>query len=176
MTFSKIYKENWQYVYNYVLAKCKNAANAEDIVENTFIKFYRLESAKYYESKSSIKTWLCRMAGQQLIDMYRNKNQKKSNLFVTGLNEEGKDNNNFVAPSSYNTNEMVENNELKAKIYGSFRSLSKKNRKLAIYFFLNDRTYEEISEIMDIPLGTVKGTISRIRQILQCKLKGVYSL
>ena len=91
-------------------------------------------------------------------------------------NDEEKSYFNFVAPEQSKADNEVLTKELHGKIAKAFRTLKPKYRKIAILYFLRDLPYVEIAEIVNVPMGTVKGMISRARQKLQAELGNVYNM
>ena len=58
----------------------------------------------------------------------------------------------------------------------ALNGLKSAQKELAEAFFIYEFTYNEMSEMFDLPLGTVKGNINRIREKLQSQLKNEYQL
>jgi len=83
-------------------------------------------------------------------------------------NDNGIDEFQFVADAEADSE--MDREELSAKIMKSFRGLKPKYRKIAVLFFMNQKSYKEIAEILDVPMGTVFGMISRCRKMLQTSL------
>jgi len=53
-------------------------------------------------------------------------------------------------------------------------TLKPKYQRIAELYFLQDKPYNEVAELLEIPLGTVKGMINRVRTMLQAELKPAY--
>jgi RNA polymerase sigma factor (sigma-70 family) len=68
------------------------------------------------------------------------------------------------------TNEYAENNELRIKLNRAFKTLNPRHKEIALLFFVKDRSYNEIANVLNMSLGTVKPSIFRIRKLLQKKL------
>jgi RNA polymerase sigma-70 factor (ECF subfamily) len=146
--------------------------DAEDITTMVFVKLH-----KHFESydvhRAKIYTWLRTIAQNSIIDFYRT--DKSSNYVnVDGfVDDEGNEYFQFVAGETYETESIMDNNELKIAIGKAFNNLKPKYKRIAELFFLEDRQYNEIAEICNVPMGTVKGMISRCREMLQTQLQGV---
>jgi RNA polymerase sigma factor (sigma-70 family) len=66
--------------------------------------------------------------------------------------------------------------EIKGKINNAIDKLDVKYRRVAILYFLWEYEYSEIAIILNVPMGTVKGMLSRSRAKLQDSLKDTYTL
>jgi RNA polymerase sigma-70 factor (ECF subfamily) len=73
-----------------------------------------------------------------------------------------------------NSDENLENKELLEAVHKAMSSLKPKYQKIATMFFIEDRPYPEIAEALQMPVGSVKGTIFRIKSMLRGELQFVY--
>jgi RNA polymerase sigma-70 factor (ECF subfamily) len=171
-TFEQIYREQYSAVLNYVSFKVHDKALAEDITSDTFLKALQYFPS-FDESKSNITTWLRNITNTCITDNYRGLTGNHANRMVAVsefVNDEGMETFNFLAPEE--ANQLAETNEFNGRIAKAFRQLKPKYRKVAVLYFLRDMEYNKIAEICDIPMGSVKGMISRVRATLQTELKG----
>ena len=74
--FEQVYEENFSYVYNYIYMLVLNKETAEDIVSEAFLKALKNYSS-FDPNKSAVRTWLCRIAKNTLIDQTRSQASKK---------------------------------------------------------------------------------------------------
>ena len=74
--FETVYEEQFSYVYNYVYMMLLNKEITEDIVSESFLKAYKNYSL-YDPEKSGVRTWLCRIAKNTVIDHARSQSAKK---------------------------------------------------------------------------------------------------
>ena len=174
--FDAIYKKYYNQVYFFVNGRLfGNTIIAEEITNDVFSKAYK-HLVNYDVMRSQLNTWLFTIAKNSVIDYGRSKQYKKSthvDLIDGYVDESGKETYQ-VGCDNNNGQTNMENKELAATISNALNSLNERDRELSVLFFMEERSYEEISEIMDIPLGTVKGTLNRCRAKLQKKLQGVY--
>jgi len=174
--FTGIYNKYYSQVYFYVNGKLfNNTIIAEEITNDVFMKAYK-HLVNYDVMKSQLNTWLFTIAKNSVIDYSRSKDYKKStnlDLIDGYVDENGNETYQFGSDMMDGQNSM-ENKELGATISKAFEGLNDRDRELSLLFFMKQKTYEEISEIMEIPLGTVKGTLNRCKAKLQTKLQGVY--
>lgn len=171
-TFNEIYKRYHKKVFNYVAYKLNgNYLIAEDITSETFIKVNNKLNT-FDATKSEIFTWIMTIAINCIADYFRRDKSKyciRLSDFVD--NETGNEFIQLIADNK--TDSTIEGKELMREIKMAFESLKPNYKKIANLYFLEELQYNEIAEICNIPMGTVKGTINRCREILQKQLNGV---
>jgi RNA polymerase sigma-70 factor (ECF subfamily) len=172
-SINTLYNSYYKEIYKHILFKVKGKHEiAEEITQDVFIKANE-HLNKFDGTRATVKTWLYTIANHKIIDFYRaNANNTKINVSDFSDAETGKEIFTFVG--SEHTNTQAENNELRAKIEKAINNLKPDYKKVAELFFYYDKQYNEIAEICNIPIGTVKANISRIRNILQTNLVNVY--
>ena len=171
MTISNLYKMYGAKVLGYITQKSTNIdhSDAQMLCNDVFIKANNYIDG-FDSKKSKITTWLCNIANTIVLDWYREEKSKRDRYMNTSdfTDEDGKDIYQFIADND--TMKVVENNELDAQIAKAFNKMKPNYKKVATLFFLDGMQYNEIAEICDIPMGTVKGMINRCRTTLQREL------
>jgi RNA polymerase sigma-70 factor, ECF subfamily len=181
MRLTEIYNKTHAEVQNHVSRVIRNFHDSEDVTSDVFVKIQKLmckPETCFDENKSSLSTWVHTVTNSVIIDFFRTNHQehyKAVSDFADGENED-KTYFDFVAPQRHNADALALNAELHSRIAKAFRTLKPKYRKIAILFFLRDLPYAEIADIVNVPMGTVKGMINRCRAILQHELKGIYNV
>ena len=165
--FTKIYNENVNFVFFKIKVMVKNKQLAEDLTNETFIKVYQ-KFDTFDSTKGKITTWINNIAKNTVIDYVRVK-KNTNTVSVEDMKYDDSYAFQFVA-KNIETDKELTNNELSTKLDNSFNKLKPNYQKTAILFFKWEYSYNEIAEILDVPLGTVKGTISRCRELLQKSL------
>ena len=178
-TVERAYKECHAEIYAQALQAVKNPENAEDIRANVYLKIQRLDCAEYNDDKGAeFESWIYTITNTVILDFFRTEAKKQNRLQCVSdfadQNDESKSYFFFDAHRSQDADQMVMNTELQKTIAKAFRTLKPHYRKIAILFFLREKSYQEISEILDIPMGSVKGMLSRAKARLQDTLEGVY--
>jgi RNA polymerase sigma-70 factor (ECF subfamily) len=173
ISFNQIYSEHYNKVLNFISSKIKGRREiAEEITQDVFIKVN--EHIKNYDVyKGAITTWIYTIANNKVIDFYRS---DKSNYMVGVdgfVNDEGESIYEFKDTS--NADESVNSEETMSSVERAMSNLNEKEKSIATLYFIKQMKYEEIAMELNIPMGTVKGLINRIRNKLQTQLKGVYS-
>lgn len=169
--FKHIYDKHYTQVLNYINSRInyKNEI-AQELTQDVFLQVSK-HVDKYDVYKAKVTTWLFTIANNKIIDYFRaNKNAGNISHVDGWTDENGKET--FSFESSYYV-EGIEEHEMQATIKTAMSGLNEKEQSIAIMYFMEDRQYNEIAETLDIPMGTIKGMISRIRTKLQNKLKNV---
>ena len=180
LLFNKVYVENRKTILTYITYKLGRNNNeiAEDLCEDTFIK-----ASKYLdtfdESKSKLSTWLHNIANCVIVDHIRAEKNRRNTIAISDYidNESGAE---WLQISSGDkTDEEVHNNETLESINNSLMNLKPKYQQIAQLYFVEEYSYNEIAQMLNIPLGNVKVLILRCRAMLQAELRVVgasYSL
>ena len=180
-TIERAYNECHEQIYNHALRVVKNVHDAEDVRGNVYLKIQRLECTNYDKNhikKAQFSSWINTITNSVLLDFFRTNHQEHYQAIAdfADNNDESKTYFNFVAPDNYKADAEVLTSELHSRIAKAFRTLKPKYRKIAVLYFLRDLPYVEIAEIVNVPMGTVKGMISRARVKLQAELRNVYNM
>lgn len=178
LNIEQIYREHKTNVFNQVLRLIKNYHDAEEITEDVFLKVMRLdakESTQFNSELSALTTWLRTITVSVVLDYFKTNHQDKYKNVSDFVDGEGNEVFQFDAPKSTFADTPIMTAELREKVLKAFRGLKPKYRKIAVMFFMKEQSYEEIAEMLNISMGTVKGTLSRARTQLQKELNGAYN-
>ena len=143
---------------------------ARDLVQETFMKAF--SSLASYRSEFRFSTWLYKIAANSSIDHLRKKRIKALSLdrpIDTGdgvMEIEVPDN-------SFNPELALVRKQQRFSIEEAINSLPPKYCEVIVYRHKDDKSYEEIADLLGIPVGTVKARIFRARELLKRKLKNV---
>jgi RNA polymerase sigma-70 factor (ECF subfamily) len=154
-------------IYNMIYQMIKNKEETEDLVQETFIKaFHSLDS---YNDQYAFSTWLYKIAFNNCIDSIRKRKLRTFSIDQTIVLKEGEVRHQIPAESPGPEGKLLFL-ERKKLIQKAVNSLPERYRRVIILRHQEDRSYDEISEILGIPLGTVKARIFRAREMLKKKL------
>lgn len=157
----KRYKDK---LFNFVMRYFNNREQAEDVVQETLIKLYT--HAHYYKDIAQFSTWIYTIAKNNALTELRKNKAKKSDSMWT---DDGK----FIdiASSEIPLDEKVQN-EIAVEKLNKYLLELPENFRIAVYLRdFEEHSYEEISMILEIPIGTIKSRINRGRIMLAEKLK-----
>jgi RNA polymerase sigma-70 factor (ECF subfamily) len=142
------------FLFNSVLQVCHDRALAEDVVLDAYL--YAFKYIKNFKGESSIKTWLYRIARNTL---YKHLNRIQNVEYrddVSKLKDE-------KAPFF--------ESDTKELLYEALEKLDIDEREIITLVDVEGLSYEEVSEILGVPLGTVKSRLARVRDKLRAILK-----
>jgi RNA polymerase sigma factor (sigma-70 family) len=154
-------------IFNFIFRMVKNRAEAEDLTQETFIKAFNALSS--FNSDYAFSTWLYKIAVNNSIDHFRKKRLKTCSLDTPIKAKDGD-----LLREFPDTNHGPESGllakEKRLQIQQAIDSLPEKYRKAILLRHTQDKSYEEIAEELNIPLGTVKVRIFRAREMLKKQL------
>ena len=166
LTIEKLHAEHHQKIFIWINSKIRDKEQAEELANDVFIKaFENLED--YDQNVAKVSTWIFTIAKNLLIDYYR-----KRKLETTSMNNYVDEDGNELLIHTDNGNpekEMI-NNQLGDKIMDAIISLPSNYQTIVDLFLIDQKSYDEIAEHLSIPLGTVKGSISRAKEMLRTRL------
>ncbi|MGL5616587.1 MAG: RNA polymerase sigma factor [Sarcina sp.] len=137
-------------IYRLAFSRTKSLTDGEDIVQEVFLKL--MDSDRNFCSEEHLKAWLLRVTIN-----------KSKNLLNTAW---------FRKTTTLDDN-LVFLIEEKSEVYKYVLELPSKYRVVIHLFYYEDLKTEEIAEILDIKQGTVRSQLTRARELLREKLKGV---
>lgn len=171
--FNQIYREEYASVLNYIAFKiqhynfCKEIS--EEIANNVFMKVYK-HIDTFNPEKASAPTWIRAITNNCIVDFIRSDKSKLNTNISDFVNlETGEEF--FTIVSTIETDTETEQNELAETVNNALDSLKPKYKEIAELYFMNELSYNEISSKLEIPLGTVKGMIFRVREMLKSQLE-----
>jgi RNA polymerase sigma-70 factor, ECF subfamily len=157
-------------IYQHCFRMLGNAHEAEDIAQEAFIRAY--VNIHSFDDRRKFSTWLYRIATNLTIDRLR-KRKPDHYLDAEVKGTEGLDMYSQLADQGRLPEEEVEGLELQRYIQYEISKLPPKYRSIIMLRYIEEFSLQEISEILDIPLGTVKTRIHRGREALRKKLRHV---
>ncbi len=151
---------------NFVFYFLRDEEHADDIVQETFIKLY--EKKHYYKEIAKFSTWIYTIARNLANTELRKKSRTKI-MYLSQINNDKKDYELKSNDPELNTN--IENEFLLKEVHISIGKLPENYKSVIILRDIQGLSYEQISNIVGVPLGTVKSRINRARLQLQVDLK-----
>jgi RNA polymerase sigma-70 factor, ECF subfamily len=172
-TFDEIYKKNRNRVIGQIMQTYKNMDVAEEICNTVFLELNEILHL-HDTSIRKIESWLHWTTKNRLIDYMRTEGKKamQTTEISEFADETGKEY--FQIADKGTASDSIENNELKTQIFNAFNKLKPNYRKIADMAFIQQLTYEEIADELNMPMNSVKVNILRVRKMLQAELQPVY--
>jgi len=139
---------------------------AEDILQDVFIKVYR--NLNNFDTNLKFSSWIYRITRNQVISNHRkNKARPQSIKWDAEINDEIL--NNLAA--DFDISQEVDLRFLQENIKQILNNLDKKYREVLVLKFLEEKTYQEISDILKKPAGTVATLINRAKKQFKKEVK-----
>ena len=154
-------------IYNYALKLTANVSDAEDLVQDTIVKAYRFFSS--YERGTNAKGWLFRILKNSYINNYRKTSRQPDKVDYDGI-EPFYEN---IRSEQSNTTDMesvMYGQMMDDTITSALNRLSEDFRTVVLLSDIEGFTYEEISNMMDVPIGTIRSRLHRGRNLLKIEL------
>ena len=156
-------------LYSAALRMTRNAADAEDLVQETFLKAYRAYGS--FTEGTNLKAWLYRIQTNAYINTYRKKQRRPSEVELGELQDLYLFKRLGEASGAQQSAELeMLDDFIDADIIDALESLPENFRLPVLYADVEGFSYKEIAEILDAPIGTVMSRLHRGRKALQKKL------
>jgi RNA polymerase sigma-70 factor (ECF subfamily) len=154
-------------LYNFAVRMTGNSEDANDLVQETFMKAYRFFES--FEKGTNCKAWLFRILKNSYINRYRKESKQPDKVDYDDIKEFY----HTIKHSSLDSTDMQEkmfDGLLSEKVSRALNSLPEDFREVVQLCDIEGFTYEEIANMVDCPIGTVRSRLHRGRKILRDKL------
>lgn len=156
-------------IYSVVYNLISNKEDASDLSQEAFIKAFR--SIARFKGKSSFFTWLYRIAVNTSLTFLK-KNRYRRFLSYENITEEtGSSDVLEVLAAKTSTEKPTLIKELQHKLNEALQSLSVKHRTVIVLFEIDNLSHQEIAEIMNCSVGTVRSRLHYAKKQLQSELQ-----
>ena len=160
----------------------KNRYEAEDCLQDAFLKLYKSIIEKKYESKSKFSTYFYSIVFNTAVDYYRkyraknfnitsidvtNANYRDGDELTRYFNESEIDDRLYIEDLNLNTEKNVLSAEIQKIVNKYVASIPEHYSVILTMFYVNELSHNEISEILSLPLGTIKNRIFRAKEKLK---------
>lgn len=160
--FSQLVRRYERRVFALTARMCRNPADAEEAAQEAFVAAW--QGLRFFRGESSFSTWLYRLASNACVDLLRREGRRQS---AAGPSLDDGEAGFDLADQGPSPQQLVERSELRRQIEEGLRALPPDYRQVLILREIHQQTYEEIAEICQLDLGTVKSRISRGRRQLR---------
>jgi RNA polymerase sigma-70 factor (ECF subfamily) len=165
--FAELAMEHMPALYSAALRMTRNAADAEDLVQETFLRAYRAFGS--FTEGTNLRAWLYRILTNTYINAYRARKRRPEQADVEDvedlylyhrLSPDG-------SPLSRSAEEEALASFTDDEVKAAIESLPEAFRMAVLLADVEGFSYKEIAEITDVPIGTVMSRIHRGRRALQ---------
>lgn len=161
--FGKIVDAYQNRLFGFVRRMVKDGEDASDIAQETFVRAF--QGIHRFDGRSSIRTWLFRIAYNLCIDRARKAGRTPSE---TSLDTSFEDDERIDVPDSrWDPQKMILGDEFRAVLERGIGTMSEKLKSVLMLHDQHDMAYEEIAKILNVPIGTVKSRLFLARAHLQ---------
>lgn len=154
-----------QPVYSLVQRLIDDASEASDVTQDVFLKVFR--NIGSFRGQSSLKTWVYRISVNEAHNRRRWFGRHRRAEIELESDDTGKSWLEHLSDQSRTPYELVLNQERRAAIERALAGLSPAFRDAVVLRDLEDLSYEEIADVLDVSIGTVKSRILRGRDALR---------
>jgi RNA polymerase sigma-70 factor (ECF subfamily) len=169
--FADVAMEHMPSLYTAALRMTRNPADAEDLVQETYLKAYRAFGG--FTEGTNLKAWLYRILTNTYINTYRAKKRRPEESDIDDLE-------NFYlyrrlgglegAAAGRSAEDEVLDHFTETEVKEAIEALPEQFRMAVLLGDVEGFSYKEIAEILDVPIGTVMSRLHRGRRALQKRL------
>ncbi len=167
--FGELMERHRKSLYHTMLKMIKNTDDAEDLTLEAFAKAFR--SLDKFKKEFTFSTWLFRIASNNAIDFIRKKKLETLSITSAYTDESGEDVGLDIKDESLDPQEEAIKSQKTEIMLNFVGRLPVKYQRLVDLRFFQELSYEEISEKINIPLGTVKAQLHRAKELLYDLIK-----
>lgn len=156
-------------IYALAYRMAGNDADAKDLTQEALIRVYR--ALRRIDPAANLESWLYRIITNLYIDLLRRRPKVRVESLDAPLHTvKGDEVSREVEDPRPDPEELVVDAQLDADIQRALLALSPELRVVVVLSDVEGRSYEEIAEMVHIPVGTVKSRLHRARRVLQARL------
>jgi RNA polymerase sigma-70 factor (ECF subfamily) len=158
-------------LYSAAMRMTRNPADAEDLVQETYLKAYRAYHT--FQEGTNLKAWLYRILTNTYINKYRKESRRPSEVdlgTVEDLYLYRRVGSEESAEAARTTEERVLDGLVESDVKAAVEELPENFRIPVLLADLEGFSYKDIAEILDIPIGTVMSRLHRGRKAMQKRL------
>jgi RNA polymerase sigma-70 factor, ECF subfamily len=156
--FGELVRRYQDRLYNTVHRLVDNAEDAQDVVQDAFLNAY--QSLASFKGDSQFFTWLYRIAVNTAISLKRKRRVVYS--IRAGRGSEGGDE--PIDPSDLSRPEHgLERSEVERRVQDALNRLSPEHRTVLVLKDMDGQKYEDMAEILGVPIGTIRSRLHRAR-------------
>jgi RNA polymerase sigma-70 factor (ECF subfamily) len=155
-------------MYNFALRLTMDPTDAEDLVQDTVVKAYRFFSS--YEKGTNAKAWLFRILKNSYINNYRKKSKRPNEVDYDEVSTFYE----TIRADQTDTSDLEERmyrDMLDDTVTKALEDLPEDFRSVVLLCDVEGFTYEEIANMLDVPIGTIRSRLHRGRNLLRAALE-----
>ncbi len=158
--FSALVSRYQRELYHFLVRFLGNRASAEDVFQETFLQVH--QSAEQFDTQRRFRPWLFTIAANKARDLIRSQSRCPTNPLQASISPGDEESGEFIdlmqsvgeLPS-----DPMEKRELQEQVHNAVTTMPEHLREILLLSYFHQFPYKQISEILDIPLGTVKSRL-----------------
>jgi RNA polymerase sigma-70 factor, ECF subfamily len=158
--FAQLVNRYQRELYHFLVRFLGNRASAEDVFQETFLQVH--QSAEQFDPQRRFRPWLFTIAANKARDLIRSQARRPTNPLQASISP-GEDESGEFIDLMQSTNDLpsdpMERQELQELVHNTVTSMPEHLREILLLSYFHQFPYKQISEILDIPLGTVKSRL-----------------
>jgi RNA polymerase sigma-70 factor, ECF subfamily len=159
-------------VFNLICRLLNQPADAPDVVQEVFLKVFR--NLNHFQGKSTLKTWIYRIAVNEAYNHRRwFSRHKKSEVCLTASDDDSISLSDVLPDKCRSPFELASDSETRSLVEQALLKINPVFRSAVVLRDIEDLSYDEIADVLQISLGTVKSRILRGRENLRRELEQV---
>lgn len=166
--YSELVDKYQRALYFHILKMIKDKEQVNDLVQEAFVKAF--DNLNTYSTNYAFSTWLYRIATNHTIDYLRKKKLKTLSIDEPVKTRDG-EMRMQLEDESAGTDRNIIRKQRQNIVQNAIDDLPPKYRKVIEMRHMEEKSYQEIADVLDLPLGTVKAHIFRARELLYKALK-----
>lgn len=151
--------------YQYAYRLTSNQDEASDIVAEAFVRIYK--ALKNFRGQSSFGTWLYRILTNCYLDFRKREKSRQHESLDAAVQVDGGEVQRQYVDESDGPEEIAERNARETAVREALGSMPEYQQAMLVMYHVETLSYEEISEALDLPIGTVKSRLNRARLALR---------
>ena len=158
--FAKLVGRYQRELYHFLVRFLGNRASAEDVFQETFLQVH--QSAEQFDPQRRFRPWLFTIAANKARDLIRSQARRPANPLQASISPGDEESGEFIDLMQSTTDlpsDPMEKQELQELVHDMVASMPEHLREILLLSYFHQFPYKQISEILDIPLGTVKSRL-----------------
>lgn len=151
-------------VFNTAIGIVQNAEDAEDVAQEVFIQVFR--SINSFKGGSKLSTWIYRITTSRALDLLRSRKSKKRFGFLQRLFGDGNEPL-YELPDFHHPGVAMDQKENSARLFKAINQLPENQKTAFTLHKLEDLSYQEISEVLQVSVAAVESLMHRAKQNLR---------
>lgn len=168
MKFEEIYESHKNMVFNLALQYVQNFEDAQEITQDVFVSIH--QSFESFKNQSKLSTWIYRITINKSIDHIKARKRKKRFGFFTSIFYDDSSDIKHDKPTFDHPGVQMEHKESIENIFKLINQLPDNQKTALILSKIEQKTYAEIAEIMNLSIKAIESLIQRAKTNLSKKL------